>query len=116
MTETQVIAKFRKTVGKDGVVYKLHGNQFQASLPDVLWIHHDITTCLEFKVVDGTTLPWSKCRLDQHLRLLEIRKHTRYAYYAVYSKKTDTLVFLNPEFVKEGFSCDLSSGYVVTLV
>ncbi len=81
---------------------KLHGGRFQSALPDVMAIgtKGDVWF-LEFKCVSGVTLPWSKCRLDQHLMLKRLKSRGTNAYYVVWSEAKQDYFYINPDNVIE---------------
>lgn len=84
MTETQAIELFKKKM--PGIFFKLHGNMFQSSLPDIIWINEGVTKFLEFKIVSGLTLGWAKCRLAQHLTMMKMLGAGADVSYCVFSK------------------------------
>ena len=113
MTETQAIAKWRKMHPKDMII-KLHGGRYQSSLPDTIHIAgngNGEVLFYEVKCVDGSTLPWSKCRLDQDLMLKKLARMGAPAYYLVWSKIMDCFYLVDPLQVKEGESYHLSGAF-----
>lgn len=115
MTETEAIAKWRKKHPKD-LVIKLHGGRFQSALPDVIQIAGNGSgeiLMYEVKSVSGTTLPWSKCRLDQHLMLQKLARMNAPAFYLVWSNQMECFYIVEPLQVKEGESYHLSGAHKV---
>lgn len=112
MNETQAIAVWRKKYPAD-VILKLHGGRFQASLPDLIHITSTgQVNFLEVKSVSGLTLPWSKCRLDQHLMLRKIRKTGASALYLVWSNASERFYLVDPMGMAEGESTHLEGCQV----
>lgn len=112
MNETQAIAYWRK-LHLDDLVIKLHGGRFQSSMPDIIHISKATgeVMFLEVKSVPGSTLPWSKCRLDQDLMLKKMSRMRANAKYLVWSNSMDCFYFVDPCLVKEGESYHLSGAW-----
>jgi len=91
---------------------KLHGGRFQSAMPDVIAIgpKGDVWF-LEFKCVSGVTLPWSKCRLDQHLMLKQLKARGTNCYYVVWSEKKQEFFYINPDEVREGETLELTPAH-----
>jgi hypothetical protein len=111
MNETQAISLFRK-MHPEALMIKLHGNRFQANLPDILLLRDGKVSFLEFKVIDAAHLAWSKLRLGQHTMMLQMQKYGADVWYVVWSKKGKIFTWVRPEHVKEGESLDLLASYL----
>ena len=106
MNETQAYRMFIKNYCPDFHA-KLHGNQYQCGLPDLIFAKGGKHAFFEFKMVDGMTLPWSKCRLMQHLTMLKMQKANIPVWYVAYSKKTESFWAIAPSEVTEKQSTKL---------
>jgi len=109
MNETECYKLFIKKLDPE-FCSKLHGNQFQSGLPDLIFAKEGKHWFLEFKIVSGESLPWSKCRLGQHLTMRQMWKANMPVWYVVYSTKTEEFYALSPEEVQEGRSTKLDNG------
>jgi hypothetical protein len=112
MNETEAYRKFK--AGKPGFWKKLHGNKYQSGMPDIIWIYNGYTDWMEFKIVDGTTLPWSKMRLQQHLTMMSMFNAGANVYYVVWSREKECFYRIQPDWVVEETTTNLlEKGMVV---
>ena len=115
MNETQAYRLFVKQF-EPSFSAKLHGNKFQSGLPDLIFAKDGKHAFMEFKIVTGDSLPWSKCRLGQHLTMMQMLKAGMPVWYIVYSLKTEAFYAISPEEVSEGARCDLTRGTKISSV
>jgi hypothetical protein len=112
MNETDAYRKFSKE--HKGWFKKLHGNKFQAGLPDVIWLcKGSEPKFLEFKICDRPKVPWSKFRLNQHLTMLQMVAESADVFYVIYVKSEGRFLFVRPEEVIEEKGVDLTDRCVV---
>lgn len=113
MNETEAIALWRRMHSKD-VILKIHGGRFQSCLPDLIHVsgRDGAVAFLEVKSVPGTTLPWSKCRLDQHLMLQKLARTGAEARYLVWSNGHKAFYLVDPMKVVEEETYQLKDAEV----
>ena len=93
----------------DEMVIKFHGGRFQSDLPDTMVVGRGgEIRLIEFKIVDGMTLPWAKCRLGQHLMMLGLEKRHVDVWYWVWSREASAFYAIPPNFICEGETFDFS--------
>jgi hypothetical protein len=112
MNETAAAVLFRRR-HPEGFWKKLHGGKFQRDLPDILWGYRGGVQFLEFKIIDKDILPWSKCRLGQHLTMIQMMKEGMDVKYICYSKEYRSFFIIPPDQVYEGGSTKLNPKALV---
>lgn len=112
LSESGAIALFKKKYNRDHFWRKLHGNQFQEGLPDILWVVSGQVWFLEFKTADNKKLPWKKMRLAQHLTMIQMQKSGAHVFYMVYCNEDGVFYQINPSNIVEAKTYELKESEI----